>query len=251
MTIKGLASGQLDGAHLRIVTVEQPPFIYYDDTQTGNSRWTGYLIDFWELLLADVGQNVSYTFYNSPDGRFGGLVNGNWNGMTKEILEGNADLALADFTITALRYRLVTANLTSYRSTVTAWTVSFENVGLALMVPARSVSSNFWKFLNPFTAGLWLALISVSIGVSVFLWISDRMSPYGWSKQARRKDRNNLSTFLVRQSAQSHRLSQLAPCVTASLPWERQHGAGQELGHKNIAACLHWFCTDCSSQLHC
>ena len=74
----------------------------------GNEAWSGYLIEFWDLVVQDINLNFNqffnFTFYNSPDGRFGGRdTSGNWNGMIKEILDGNADLAVADFTITALR----------------------------------------------------------------------------------------------------------------------------------------------------
>ena len=56
----------------------------------GNEAWSGYLIEFWDLVVQDINLNFNqffnFTFYNSPDG-----------------LDGNADLAVADFTITALR----------------------------------------------------------------------------------------------------------------------------------------------------
>lgn len=101
--------GQLQGASLRIVTVPQAPFVYYNPALPGNEAWSGYLIDFWDLVVQDINENnnqfFNFTFYNSPDGRFGGRdSSGVWNGMIKEILDGNADLAVADFTITAVRY---------------------------------------------------------------------------------------------------------------------------------------------------
>lgn len=195
-----MADAQLEGLHLRIVTVEQAPFIIYDETKTGNDRWSGYLIDMWNELVVRIDQNFTYTLYNSPDGRFGGISNGQWNGMIKEILDGNADLALADFTMTSQRYAArrgqLTVLLMCLSAAVTSWTASFENIGLALMVPADQLSSNFWKFLSPFSATLWISLIAVSVGVSVLLWITDRLSPYGWSKQPTRQERLNMSTSM-------------------------------------------------------
>ena len=105
MRNQGFAEAQLDGLNLRIVTVPQAPFVYYDASKTGNDAYTGYYIDFWNLLALRLSQNFTWAFYNSPDGKFGGLSpDGNWTGMIKEILDGNADLAVADFTITSVRY---------------------------------------------------------------------------------------------------------------------------------------------------
>lgn len=182
----------------------QAPFVYYDASKTGNDAYTGYYIDFWNLLAQRLSQNFTWTFYNSPDGRFGGLSNGNWTGMIKEILDGNADLAVADFTITSLRYGLRSRYHGTHtsRSTVTAWTVAFENIGLAVMVPARKSQGRIFKFLDPFSPGLWVALVALSLAVSISMWVSDRLSPYGWSKQAKRKDRMNLSELLARHNSQ-------------------------------------------------
>lgn len=116
MRNQGFAEAQLDGLNLRIVTVPQAPFVYYDASKTGNDAYTGYYIDFWNLLALRLSQNFTWAFYNSPDGKFGGLSpDGNWTGMIKEILDGNADLAVADFTITSARY----ANSNHYRGALT------------------------------------------------------------------------------------------------------------------------------------
>ncbi len=67
----------------------------FDPTLTGNNRLTGFAIELWKTVLdvyirADLF-NISYDFYNAPDGEIGVLMNGTWSGMVGEMVRGNAD----------------------------------------------------------------------------------------------------------------------------------------------------------------
>ncbi|XP_047488083.1 probable glutamate receptor [Penaeus chinensis] len=43
---------------------------------------------------------VIYTCHHVRDGQWGSKVNGKWNGMMKELLEGTADIAVSPMSIT-------------------------------------------------------------------------------------------------------------------------------------------------------
>lgn len=52
---------------------------------SGNDRFEGFGIDLIHELSLMLGFN--YTFLIQEDGVYGSIVNGQWNGMVKELLE--------------------------------------------------------------------------------------------------------------------------------------------------------------------
>ena len=61
----------------------------------------GFAIDLVDLIMRDL--EVTYEFYEVPDGTYGKLINDTWTGMIGEIISGKADLAVGDLQITAER----------------------------------------------------------------------------------------------------------------------------------------------------
>lgn len=85
-------------AQVRIVTIEQPPFVFVDER--------GYLQGF----LMDVlqGLNLSASIYMVPDGSYGTPApGGRWNGMIGELLANRADVALAPMIISPIRRSVI------------------------------------------------------------------------------------------------------------------------------------------------
>lgn len=72
-------------------------------TMTGNDRYEGFGIELIQKLSERLGFN--YTFVVQEDGAYGSLIKetGEWNGMLREIMDGRADLAITDLTITSER----------------------------------------------------------------------------------------------------------------------------------------------------
>lgn len=70
---------------------------------TGNDRFEGFGIELIDKLSQKLGFN--YTFILQEDGAYGSLnrETGEWNGMLREIMDGRADLAITDLTITSER----------------------------------------------------------------------------------------------------------------------------------------------------
>lgn len=84
---------------LSVVTILQSPYVIWDN------GFSGFLIDLMNEVADKLG--VQYSLYLSPNG-FYGVYNGSaWNGMIAELINGRADLALADLTVTEPRKRAV------------------------------------------------------------------------------------------------------------------------------------------------
>jgi len=177
---------QLDNNNLQIVTYIKPPYMYYDTTlnQTGNARFSGFLKDMLDYLFAYLSTNTTYTLYISPSNSYGVIVNGSWDGLIKELLVGNADLIVADLTVTEQR-----------RSAID-FTGPYLDLGLSLLVPKPVNDVNVWIFLSPFSSELWFGLLGLTFAMSIIVYVYDRLSPYGYYN-TRREEKFNFSESLL------------------------------------------------------
>jgi len=95
----------LRGKHLTISTVVHTPYFIVKDNNgslTGNDRYEGILVDLLRYISRELG--FTYTFKLSSDGKYGTLTNtGEWTGMIGEVVRGEADMAVADMTVTSVR----------------------------------------------------------------------------------------------------------------------------------------------------
>ena len=149
----------------------------------------GLLIDYLKMLENDVGFRAD--IHIVKDGAYGAKnsTTGEWNGLIGEIIRSEADVAIADLTITGLRSRVVD------------FTQPFLSGGLGVLVlPKRSRSHSFLtRFMEPLSWALWVtALFTVNVIVLV-LWLTDRMSPLGYyrrSAEVRDKRKFNVESSL-------------------------------------------------------
>ena len=65
----------------------------------------GLTIEFLALIQSEL--NIDMHIYEVEDGKFGGNVNGSWNGLIEEILSGKANMAAAGLAITEARLKVV------------------------------------------------------------------------------------------------------------------------------------------------
>lgn len=85
------------------------------------------------------------------------------------VLFQKADLAIGPFTIS------------SSRQTAIDFTQPFMDVGLSIIMRKEEDSEyKVFSFLRPFDFNLWLAIVSTTLGVGVFLWVHSTFSPYGY-----------------------------------------------------------------------
>jgi len=86
----------MSGASLKITTAPNRPFIH-----SAPGGFQGILVD----MMEELSRRLGFTFTIAPakDGKYGKEQGGQWSGMMGEVLRGEADMALADLTITATR----------------------------------------------------------------------------------------------------------------------------------------------------
>jgi len=99
-----MALGQISlrGTHIKVTTVTNRPFIMrVPNLIKGERYYEGFLVDMLYKLSTVLG--FTFTIHENPEGRYGGYFGGKWNGMIAEVMNGTADIALADISITAKR----------------------------------------------------------------------------------------------------------------------------------------------------
>uniref|UniRef100_A0A6P7GKP7 Glutamate receptor ionotropic, kainate 3-like isoform X3 n=1 Tax=Diabrotica virgifera virgifera TaxID=50390 RepID=A0A6P7GKP7_DIAVI len=149
-----------------------PPYQMLKDSTTqllGNERYEGYGIDLIEELSKILGFN--YTFELQADGKYGVLnkVTGKWDGMMGEIIDGRADLAITDLTIT------------SERESAVDFSEPFMNLGITILYKKpEPVPPSLFMFISPFSFRVWTMLGVSYLIVSISIFIMGRLSPSEW-----------------------------------------------------------------------
>ncbi|KAF7387251.1 hypothetical protein HZH68_012928 [Vespula germanica] len=137
---------------------------------SGNERYEGFGIDIIQELSKSLGFN--YTFEVQTDSVYGSYINktGKWSGMLGKIMDGRADLAITDLTIT------------SDRESAVDFTMPFMNLGISILYkkPTKATPSLF-SFLSPFSNDVWLCLLGSYIFVSVLFSVIGRLCPAEWN----------------------------------------------------------------------
>lgn len=158
---------------LIMVTLENRPYVMKVqgwENKTGNDRWEGYCVDLirelsnisnfeYELRVLE-GESPSHGARNEK---------GEWNGLIRELIDGKADISVADLTIT---YE---------RESVVDFTMPFMSLGIGILVKKPTKASpKLFEFMLPLAPEVWIYLITAFVGVTLFLFMVARFSPYEW-----------------------------------------------------------------------
>ncbi|XP_074598842.1 glutamate receptor ionotropic, kainate 2-like [Brevipalpus obovatus] len=160
----------------RITTILNDPFTMLKSSHTnrkGNDRFEGFSIDLAEELSKIL--NFNYQIQVVKDKSYGSFKTNSttnqtyWNGMIGEVIRGDADMAIADLTITSKREEAVD------------FSHPFMNTGISILFrkPTKKVTTLF-SFLSPFSMVVWVYVVGAYVGVSVILFVVGRLSPYEW-----------------------------------------------------------------------
>lgn len=154
-----------DAKELSITTIQEEPY-----TMSKGSEWEGYCVD----LLAQLSQKLGFK-YNLKlvkDGRYGSVdSSGNWNGMIGEIISGEADLAVAPLTLTAVREQFVDMS-TPFMQT---------GLGFIMHKDATAEESTF-SLLSPFSTHMWVGLLIAFLLTGLCIFLVSRISPSEWAE---------------------------------------------------------------------
>ncbi|CAN9503592.1 unnamed protein product [Ophioblennius macclurei] len=165
------ASQTLVNKTLVVTTILENPYMMrrsnYQDFQ-GNEQYEGFCV---ELLreLADI-LKFSFRIKLVDDGLYGAPEpNGSWTGMVGELIHRKADLAVAPFTITSEREKVID------------FSKPFMTLGISILYRVHlGRKPGYFSFLDPFSPAVWLFMLLAYLAVSCVLFLAARLSPYEW-----------------------------------------------------------------------
>ncbi|OTF69538.1 glutamate receptor, ionotropic kainate 2-like protein [Euroglyphus maynei] len=161
---------------LRVTTIESTPYVFYKKnlnnqiaTNNSNDHFEGFCIDLLKAIAEML--NFQYELYLVPDGKYGAenQTTGEWNGLVREIIDKNADLAVASMTINYAR------------ESVIHFTKPYMNLGIGILFKLPStMPTRLFSFMSPLDIDIWLYVLAAYILVSLTMFVVARFSPNEW-----------------------------------------------------------------------
>ncbi|XP_057686149.1 probable glutamate receptor [Corythoichthys intestinalis] len=152
---------------LSVTTIKQDP---YAMTKGSGGELEGYCID----LISELGEMLGFTYKIQlvKDNRYGGMDSkGNWNGMIGEVIRGEADLAVAPLTLTAIREQYVDM------------TTPFMQTGISFILHKDLVSDDSpFSLLAPFSTEMWVGILVSFLVTGLCMFLVGRISPTEWTE---------------------------------------------------------------------
>ncbi|CAN7937960.1 unnamed protein product, partial [Ixodes hexagonus] len=184
----------------RITTIVQPPFIVRKNGSNGENQFEGYCID----LINHIKEilKFEYVITEVKDKMFGSIdkTTKQWNGMIRELVDKNADIALGPISVMA------------ERETVVDFTVPYYDlVGISILMKKPEVKSSLFKFLTVLEGNVWGCILAAYFFTSFLMYLFDRLSPYSY--------RNNKEKYKDDEEKRDFNLKEcLWFCMTSLTP---------------------------------
>ncbi|KAH7938640.1 hypothetical protein HPB51_028841 [Rhipicephalus microplus] len=122
----------------------------------GNDRFEGYCVDLLHEISATLG--FRYRLKLVRDGAYGTRDSqGRWNGIMRELVDMEADLAIGDLTITSEHEQSVD------------FTMPFMTLGVSILYKKTDQKRFLLFFLSPLSGDVWLCVAGACVAVSVIL----------------------------------------------------------------------------------
>uniref|UniRef100_H3DLG1 Glutamate receptor n=1 Tax=Tetraodon nigroviridis TaxID=99883 RepID=H3DLG1_TETNG len=209
-----------DSQHLRVVTLEERPFVIVEPADPGTSSCIrdsvpcrmpvnirrsedpslavdgagpmkhcckGFCIDVLKRLAKNVG--FTYDLYLVTNGRHGKNIDGEWNGMVGEVVSKRADMAIGSLTIN------------EERSEVVEFSVPFVETGISVMVSRSNGTVSPSAFLEPYSPAVWVMMFVMCLSVvAVTVFIFEFFSPVGYNRSLQTAKKTGGSKFTIGKS---------------------------------------------------
>ncbi|XP_041802022.1 probable glutamate receptor [Chelmon rostratus] len=154
-----------DAKELSITTIKEEPY-----TMSRGSDLEGYCVDLIYQLSKKLG--FKYKLRLVKDSRYGSMdSSGNWSGMIGEVIRGEADLAVAPLTLTAVREQFVDMT-TPFMQT---------GIGFIMRKDVASEESTF-SLLSPFSTDMWVGVLIAFLLTGLCIFLVGRISPTEWAE---------------------------------------------------------------------
>uniref|UniRef100_A0A3B4UQV4 Glutamate receptor n=1 Tax=Seriola dumerili TaxID=41447 RepID=A0A3B4UQV4_SERDU len=156
---------------LIVTTILENPYVMRKDNYQefqGNDQYEGFCVD----MLRELADILKFSFKIKlvDDGLYGAPEpNGSWTGMVGELINRKADLAVAGFTITSEREKVID------------FSKPFMTLGISILYRVQlGRKPGYFSFLDPFSPAVWLFMLLAYLAVSCVLFLAARLSPYEW-----------------------------------------------------------------------
>ncbi|KAG0429103.1 hypothetical protein HPB47_023958, partial [Ixodes persulcatus] len=153
---------------LELTALKNPPYTMLKKDahlRVGNDRFEGYCVDLMDALAKKIG--FQYSLHLVKDGLYGSPTSsGEWNGMIRELIDREADMAIVDLTITYVREEAVD------------FTMPFMNTGISILFRKPLIGdAPLFSFLFPFSVDVWLYMLTAYLALSLWYCLLGRFSP--------------------------------------------------------------------------
>ncbi|XP_077488889.1 glutamate receptor ionotropic, kainate 2-like isoform X2 [Amblyomma americanum] len=144
---------------LRITTILNAPYMMLKKSAhklEGNDRFEGFCAD----LLREMALLLGFRYHLRlvRDGAHGNRDSrGRWNGMMRELVDREADMAIGDLTITLAREQAVD------------FTMPFMTLGVSILYRKPQQEHSLLFFLSPLSVDVWLCVAAAHLIVSLLL----------------------------------------------------------------------------------
>ena len=136
----------------------------------------GLSVDLLNRLASDL--DFDYELYIVSDTTYGKEINGSWNGMIRELMSGTAHMAVAAFSITRDRVKVID------------FTSIYFFSGFSILYTEKQRASNMQAFLDPFAVPVWFAIIISATLTAIVMGIFEWNSPFGLNPWGKKRKQN-------------------------------------------------------------
>lgn len=137
----------------------------------------GIAIDLLNAVARDM--NFDYDLYLVADGLFGVRRNGQWDGITADLVNDLAHMSFTAFSTTSSRVQAIDYSVPFFYSGVSCLSVASNYTDVPLEA-----------FLIPFSYQLWVAIFTSLLATAIAAAIYEWFSPFGLNPWGRQRTKN-------------------------------------------------------------
>ncbi|XP_037025793.1 glutamate receptor ionotropic, kainate 2-like isoform X2 [Bradysia coprophila] len=161
-----------------VVALRGKPYLDYrtakeGEVLVGNDKYEGYSKDLIDSIAIHL--NFTYKFVLEPNNAYGSYNKDTkkWNGLIRFLLDGKADMAICDLTITYER-----------RSAVD-FTMPFMTLGISILyAKPKKESPGLFSFMYPLSTTVWLLMAIAYLCLSILLYFLAMIAVDDWQLPA-------------------------------------------------------------------
>ncbi|PIK39600.1 putative glutamate receptor 1 [Apostichopus japonicus] len=236
---------QSDARVIKVLAVPEPPFfmqkgweqvryrkenIKYDNADRNDEPYEGYA---WELIKdvkkvfeEEMGIDFNFEITLMSRGQYGSLdlSTGEWDGMIRELIDGDADVAIGSLTKVGAREDAIDFTGTWYKS----------QLKVAILHPSWTFEYPF-SLVFPLHVTAWAALVALFVIISSMVFFLGYFSPYEYRRLAERGEatEEEAGTFSIGES--------IFYCLSTGF-WQSFHRSPKSWSLRLLSMFWFWFC---------